>query len=211
MIIDKPGSPQTALYAFGIGQPITTPDLQAIQVMNYTLGGSFASRINMNLREEHGYTYGASSGFQTYREGGGFVTGALVRTDITGPAAKELFFELQRFPSTPPTEAELKQAKDASIQSIPARFETTQATAAAISTVFLYNRPLDYYSTLPDRYRAVTPADVTRVAKDDVHPDNLIILAVGDRAKIEPGQKATNLGPIEYRTPTGELVSPSTP
>lgn len=206
VIIDKPGAPQTALFAFGMGLPITTPDLQALQIMNYTLGGSFASRINMNLREEHGYTYGAQSGYQLYREGGNFLAGALVRTDITGPAAKELFYELQRFPSNPPTEAELKRAKDARVQSIPSLFETTAATAGAMSGIFLYNRPLDYYTTLPDKYRAVTAADVTRVAKGDVHPDNLVIVAVGDRSKIEAGLKETNLGPIEFRTPTGELV-----
>jgi zinc protease len=206
VIIDKPGAPQTALFAFGLGLPVTTPDLQAVQIMNYTLGGSFASRINMNLREEHGYTYGAQSGYQLYREGGGFLAGGMVKTDITGLAAKELFYEISRFPSNPPTEAELKQAKDARIQSIPALFETTAATVGAMSSVFLYDRPLNYYTTLPEKYRSVTAADVSRVAKEDVHPDNLVLLAVGDRAKIEQGLKDTKLGPIEYRTVTGELV-----
>jgi zinc protease len=206
VIIDKPGSPQTALFAFGMGLPVTTPDLQTLQIMNYTLGGAFASRINMNLREEHGYTYGAQSQYSFYREGGTFIAGGLVRTDITGPAAKELLYEIQRFPANPPTADELKQAKDARIQSIPSLFETTAATATAISGIYVYNRPLDYYSMLPDKYRSVTAADVTRVAKDDVHPDNLIIVAVGDRSKIEAGLKETNLGPIEVRTPTGELA-----
>jgi len=206
VIIDKPGSPQTALFAFGLGLPVTTRDLQALQIMNYTLGGSFASRINMNLREEHGYTYGAQSNYSTYRQGGGFLAGGLVRTDITGLAAKELLYEISRFPTNPPTDAELKQAKDARVQSIPALFETTYAAAGAISTLFTYDRPLDYFTTLPEKYRAVSAQDVTRVASEDVHPDNLIILAVGDRAKIEAGLKDTKLGPIEVRTPTGELV-----
>ena len=208
VIIDKPGAPQTALFAFGIGVPITTADLQAIQVMNYTLGGTFASRINMNLREQHGYTYGANSAFQSYRLGGGFLAGGLVRTDITGEAATQLFYELQRFPANPPTGDELKDAQTARIQTIPAQFETTGATVSAISAIWVFNRPLDYYSTLPDKYRAVTPAEVSRVAKEDVHPDNLVLLAVGDRAKIEPGLKAAKLGPIEVRSPTGELLSP---
>jgi zinc protease len=206
VLVDKPGAPQTALFAFGLGLPITTPDLQAIQIMNYTLGGSFASRINMNLREEHGYTYGASSTYQTYREGGSFIAGGLVKTDVTGPAAKELFYEISRFPTTPPTEAELKMARDADTQSIPSLFETTAATAGAISNIFIYNRPLNYYSTLPDKYRAVTAAEVTRVAKDDVHPDQLILVAVGDRVKIESQLKEDNLGPIEVRTVTGEIA-----
>ena len=206
VIIDKPGSPQTALFAYGFGLPNTTPDLQALQIMNYTLGGSFGSRINMNLREEHGYTYGANSSYAFYQQGGNFVAGGLVKTNITGEAAKELMYEIQRFPTTPPTAAELKSAKDARIQSIPAQFESTAATAAAAAALWVNNRPLDYFSTLPDKYKSVTAADVTRVAKDDVHPDNLIILAVGDRSVIEPGLKADNLGPIEIRTPTGELV-----
>ncbi len=206
VIVDKPGAPQTALFAFGLGVPITSPDIESIQTMNYTLGGAFASRINMNLREEHGYTYGASSTYSPYRAGGSFIAGGLVRTDVTGAAAKELLYEVSRFPSNPPTDAELKMARDANTQSIPGLFETTAATAGAESSIFLYNRPLDYYSTLPDKYRAVTASDVTRVAKDDVHPDNLIIVCVGDRAKIEPGLKDANLGPIEYRTVTGELV-----
>jgi zinc protease len=206
VIIDRPGSPQTALFAFGLGVPITTPDLQSLQVMNYTLGEAFASRINMNLREEHGYTYGAQSQYSSYRDGGSFIAGGLVRTDITGPAAKELLYEISRFAANPPTPAELKEAKDSKVQSIPSLFETTSATAGAISSIFVYNRPLDYYSLLPDKYRSVTAGDVTRVAREDVHPDNLIILAVGDRAKIEAGLKETKLGPIEIRTPTGELV-----
>ncbi len=206
VIIDKPGAPQTALFAFGLGLSMTTPDLQALQIMNYTLGGAFASRINMNLREVHGYTYGADSGYDLYRKGGDFEAGGLVRTDITGPAATQLFYELQRFPENPPTAAELKQAQDARVQSIPAQFETTAATVAASSRIYIYDRPNDYYATLPDKYRSVSPADVARAAKEDVHPDNLVLLAVGDRAKIEAGLKAANLGPIEYRTPTGALV-----
>ena len=101
VIIDKPGSPQTALFAYGFGLPNTTPDLQALQIMNYTLGGSFGSRINMNLREEHGYTYGANSSYGFYQQGGNFVAGGLVKTNITGEAAKELLYEIQRFPTTP--------------------------------------------------------------------------------------------------------------
>ncbi len=204
VLIDKPGSPQTSLIAYGLGKPQTNPDEESIEVMNYTLGGAFASRINMNLREEHGYTYGAFSQFIGYRAGGTFRSGALVRTDITGPATTELFKELSRFASNPPTPAELKQAKDSNIQSIPAQFETTAATSNAMAQIFIYNRPLTYYTTLPDKYRAVTATDVTRVAADDIHPDNLIIITVGDKSKIEPGLKAANLGPIEYRTLTND-------
>ncbi|XWK52408.1 insulinase family protein [Tunturiibacter empetritectus] len=110
-MVDKPGAPQTALYAIGLGLPRTTPDYPAVMIMNNVLGGLFASRINMNLREEHGYTYGASSGFMMYRTGGPFYSGAQVRTDVTAPAAKQLMLELNRIRTEPPTEAELKARK----------------------------------------------------------------------------------------------------
>ena len=93
------------------------------------------------------------------------------------------------------------------MQSLPGQFETTGAIAGSMGSIFLYNRPLDYYATLPAKYRAVTAADVARVAKEDVHPDQLVILVVGDRAKIEPQLKEADLGPIEIRDGQGNLVT----
>jgi zinc protease len=207
VIVDKPGAPQTALVAVGFGVPANSPDLQTLNVMNYILGGSFGSRINMNLREVHGYTYGASSSYPFYRSGGNFNAASLVRTDVTGLAAKELMFEIKRFPSNPPTEAELAAAKDARIQSLPGQFETDGTIAGSVSTLFLYDRPLDYYATLPAKYRAVTAADVARVTAADLHPDNLIIVAAGDRVKIEKQLKDADLGPVEVRDINGVLVT----
>jgi zinc protease len=207
VIVDKPGAPQTALQAFGLGVPANSPDTETLQVMNYVLGGSFASRINMNLREVHGYTYGANSGYLNYRVGGRFVAGGLVKTDVTGAAATQLMYEIKRFPTTPPTEAELNEAKVANVQSLPGRFETSGAIASSMTTIFLYDRPLDYYATLPAKYQAVTAADVQRVATEDVHPDQLIIVAAGDRAKIEPQLKEADLGPVEVRDIDGKLVT----
>ena len=206
VIVDKPGAPQTALFAYGLGVAENNPDAPALAVMNYVLGGAFASRINMNLREKNGYTYGARSQYDSYRLGGPFIAGGLVRTDITGPAAKELMFEIKRFPTDLPTPAELKEAKDSSIQSLPGQFATSAGIAGSISRIFLYDRPLDYYAKLPARYEAVTAADVARVAKEDIHANNLIIVAAGDRAKIEPQLKAAGLGPVEVRDVQGTLV-----
>ena len=205
-LVDKPGAPQTALVVYGLGLPVTTPDLQTLQVMNYVLGGAFASRINMNLREVHGFTYGANSIFATYREGGAFYAGGLIKTDVTAPATQQLMLELKRIQSEPPTEAEVKEAKIARVQSLPGQFETTNATASAMASIFLYKRRLDYYATLPASYLAVTPQDVERVAKADVHPNHLIIVTVGDRTKIEPALKDLNLAPIEYVDATGNPI-----
>jgi zinc protease len=207
VIVDKPGAPQTALFAYGTGVPVSSPDLQALQVMNYTLGGAFASRINMNLREVHGYTYGARSEYAFYRDGGPFLAGGLVRTNVTGDAAKQLMSEISRFPTNPSTDTEINEAKQARIQSLPGAFETTYSIAGSFGSLFLNNRPLDYFAMLPTKYQAVTAADVARVAKEDLHPDHLIIVAAGDRAKIEKELKDANLGPVEIRDINGTLVT----
>jgi zinc protease len=209
VIVDKPGAPQTALAAFGLGVPASSPDINSLDVLNYTLGGSFGSRINMNLREVHGYTYGAFSSFMKYRDGGDFYSGALVRTDVTGPAAKELMTEIRDFVAKPSTPEELAAAKEASIRSLPGQFQTTAATARAIDNIFLYNRPLDYYANLPSKYDAVTQADIVRAAQQYLHPDQLILIAAGDRAKIEPALKDANLGPVEVRDIEGNPVTDS--
>ena len=174
--------------------------------MNYTLGGSFGSRINMNLREVHGYTYGARSNFTQYRDGGSFQAGGLVRTDVTAPAAKELMGELQKFVTKPSSAEELAAAKEASVRSLPGRFETTSEVVRAINSIFLYDRPLAYYANLPMKYQAVTEADIARVAQAYLHPDQLVIVTAGDRAKIEPTLKDAGLGPVEVRDISGALV-----
>ena len=207
VIVDKPGAPQSALMAFGIGVPASSPDSEILTVMNYTLGGSFASRINMNLREVHGYTYGANSTFTQYRDGGLFRAGGLVRTDVTAPAAKELMAEINKFATQPSTTEELAAAKEATVSSLPGRFETTASIVQAIDGIFLYDRPLDYYAKLPMKYEAVTEADIARVVNEYLHPDQLVIVTAGDRAKIEPGLKDAGLGPVEVRDISGKLVT----
>jgi zinc protease len=206
IIVDKPGSPQTVLLAFGLGVPRSTPDYPSIQIMNDVLGGLFSSRLNMNLRETHGYTYGAVSRFTFNRFGGPMFAGAQVRTDVTAPAAKELFAELDRITTDPPTAAELKLAQDSQIRSVPGQFETAKGTSARIGQIFIYKLPDNYYAALPGELAAVKPQQVTKAATDYIHPKQMIVVAVGDRAKIEPGLKELNLGPIEIRDASGNPV-----
>lgn len=211
VIVDKPGAPQSALQAYGFGVPQGAPDNEALEVMNYTLGGSFASRINMNLRERHGYTYGSRSGFSMYLDGGTFTAGGLVRTNVTADAAKEMMGEIRHYIEAPSTAEELDAAREASIRSLPGRFETSFAVANAMHSLFVYNRPLDYYAKLPAKFEAVSVDDVARVAKTYLHPDQLIIVTAGDRSKIEPALKAAGLGPVEVRDINGKLVGDSQP
>ena len=206
VIVDKPGSPQTTLIAFGLGAAAYSPDHAAVEEMNSILGGLFSSRINMNLREKNGYTYGAFSGFGYFRGGGPLYTGAQVRTDVTAPAARELFSELNNIHTVPATPAELKLAKDNALRSLPGDFETVGNEAGLMAHLFVYNLPLDYFQKLPAQLEAVTPEAVAKAATDYIHPDNLIVVAVGDRAKIQADLEKLNLGPIELRDESGDLV-----
>jgi len=206
VIVDKPGSPQTTLIAFGLGVARNTPDYPTITEMNSILGGLFSSRINMNLREKNGFTYGAFSGFFFYRDGGPFFSGAQVRTDVTAPAARELFAELNRIHTDPATPEELKLAKDNALRSLPGSFETVGGESGLMSELFVYGLPTDYFQKLPAAFEAVTPEAVAKAAQAYIHPDNLIVVAVGDRAKIQPELEKLNLGPIELRDESGDLV-----
>ena len=206
VIVDKPGSPQTVLLAFGVGLPRTAANYPSVEIMNNILGGLFSSRINMNLREKNGFTYGAFSQFLYYRGVGPFIAGGLVRTDVTAPAARELFFELERMRTEPPTAAELSGSQQFSLQSLPGQFETLNNISRQVGDLFVYKFPADYFRNLPAQYRAVTPDDVKKAALQTVHPKNFSILAVGDRAKIQPELEKLNLGPIELRDESGELV-----
>jgi zinc protease len=175
--------------------------------MDMILGGLFSSRINLNLRQDHGYTYGAYALFQ-YRKGAGpfFVTTG-VRTNVTGPAVTEIFKELSRMQSTPISQAELDLGRDALVRSLPGAFETTQSTVGTISGTYVYDLGLDYYTKYPAQIGAVTIASVQDVAKRYLTPDKFVVIAAGDRAKIEPQLKKLNLGPIELRDADGNLIT----
>ena len=197
LVADKPGSPQTALLTFGVGLERTSPDYPAVTVMNTMLGGLFSSRINMNLREAHGYTYGATSRYRFYRGIGPFVTGAQVRTDVTAPATAELFKELDGIHTRPLTDAELRMAKDSIIRSLPGDFESAEGVNSQLQNLWTFGLPLDYYAKLAASIEAVTSADVQAAATKYVKPENLLVIAVGDRAKIEAALKDLKLAPVE--------------
>ncbi|HSY72087.1 MAG TPA: pitrilysin family protein [Alloacidobacterium sp.] len=204
IIVDVPGAPQTAIWAAGIGAPRSTPDFASLNVVNTMLGGLFSSRINMNLREQHGYTYGAFSLFQFMRGSGPFFAGASVRTDVTAPAVHELFAELDRIRTSPLTTDELKRSKDNLIRSLPGDFETVEETSGKMSDIFTYQLPLDYYRAYPAKIDAVTSEQAASAALKYIHPENMILVAVGDKAKIQPEIEKLNLGPIEDWTAEGE-------
>jgi len=207
VLVDKPGAPQTQLRIASIGAPRSAPDYEALLVMNDSLGGLFSSRINMNLREEHGYTYGARSQFVFHRSAGPFLIASGVRTDVTAPAVTEVFKEVQRMRAAGLTGDELTLAKDSLVRSLPAEFETSARLTASTANLFVYDLGLDYYTKYPARLAAVTAEGVKAAAEKYVVPEKLIVVAVGDRSKIEPELGRLMLGPVEVRTADGSLAA----
>ena len=206
VIVDRPGAQQTMARLLQLGVGRATPDYAALEVMNSELGGLFSSRINLNLREEHGYTYGASSSFVYRRSQGYFAVGGGIRTDATAPAVTEIFKEIRRMIDTPMTDAELALAKDSQSRSLPGMFEASNEAAGALAELFLYDLPADYYAKLPERLSAVTATDTEAVAKKYLQPEQMILICVGDRATIEPELKKLELGNIEIRDADGKII-----
>jgi zinc protease len=207
VIVDKPNAPQSALRIGHVGLQRNSPDYAPVLVMNDILGGLFSSRINLNLREVHGYTYGAGSFFQFRRGTGPFVIGSMIRTDVTAPAVKEVFNEIDKMRAEQVTPEELATAKEANVRGLTADFETTSQTARTMSNLFIYGLPPDYYRTLPSKIEAVTAADVQRMAEKYVSPDRMVVVVAGDRAKIEPELKKLDLGTVEAQDTEGKPIA----
>lgn len=206
-LIDKPGAPQSSFRIGGIGVPRSTRDYFALSVANTILGGSFTSRLNQNLRETHGYTYGARSAFDMRRAAGPFTASAEIVAEKTDSALIEFMKELNAIREAVPAE-ELSKAKRYMQLGLPSGFETTQQIANALVPVAVYDLPLDYYNNYVQNVEAVTQADVQRVARQYINPASLAIVIVGDRKGIEPGLKAVNAGPIVIRDFFGLPVAP---
>ena len=205
-LIDKPGAAQSSFRIGSIGVARSTKDYFALTVMNTILGGSFTSRLNQNLRETHGYTYGARSGFDMRRAAGPFTASAEIVAAKTDSGLIEFMKELNAIRDTVPTD-ELNKAKRYLQLGLPADFETTQQIATALVPVALYGLPLDYYNNYVQSIEGITQADVQRVAKQYINPGSLAIVVVGDRKSIESGLKAVNTGPISIRDFFGKPVT----
>lgn len=204
-LIDKPGAAQSSFRIGSVGVPRSTQDYFALTVMNTILGGSFTSRLNQNLRETKGYTYGAGSRFDMRRAAGPFVASAEIVAAKTDSALFEFIKELNGIRQTVPPE-ELSRAKRYLQLQLPGNFETTQQIAAALVPVALYGLPLAYYNNYVQSIEGVTQADVARVAQQYINPAGLAIVIVGDRKAIEAGLKSANVGPVEIRAMSGQPI-----
>lgn len=206
-LIDKPGAPQSSVRIGTIGVPRSTEDYFALEVMNTILGGSFTSRLNQNLRETKGYTYGARSGFDMRREAGPFTARAEVTGTKTDSSLIEFMKELRGILDTVPQD-ELEKAKRYLQLGLPASFETTTDISFQLAPIAMYGLQLDYYNSYVQRIGAVTQADVQRVARRYIDPEKFAVVIVGDRASVEPTLRALNFGPVVIRDITGLEVVP---
>ena len=205
-LVDKPGAAQSVFRIGQVGVARATPDYFALTVLNTILGGSFTSRLNQNLRETHGYTYGASSQFSMRRMAGPFLAASSVVTAKTDSSLIEFMRELRRIRDEAVPQAELDKAKAYITLGLPSEFETTAGAAAQFRDLLLYGLPLDYYATYIPQINAVTVDDVQRVARQYLDPDHFAIVIVGDRGQIASGLEALHEGPIVLRDLWGQAI-----
>jgi zinc protease len=205
-LVDKPGAAQSVIRIGHVGVQRNSPDYYALRVMNTILGGSFTSRLNQNLRETHGYTYGANSGFSMRRLAGPFVASASVVTAKTDSSLIEFLKELRRIRDSVVPGEELAKAKAYITLGFPGDFETTFGTAQQFLDLLQNDLPLTTLQGFISGINAVTAADIQRVARRYVDPDHFAIVVVGDRSQIEAGIRALNEGPISMRDLWGQEI-----
>jgi zinc protease len=206
-LLDRPGALQSVILAGEIAPPRNNPDEIGIETMNNILGGNFGARINMNLREDKHWSYGASSRLISARGQRPFVVIAPVQTDKTKESLAEINKELRAIlGDKPPTAEELAKVQANETLSLPGSRETMSEVANSIETLVEYGLPDDYYDKFAGRVRALQVSDIEAIAKRVVRPDNLVWVVVGDRAKIEAGVRELNLGELKFLDADGKPI-----
>ncbi|HUS23408.1 MAG TPA: pitrilysin family protein [Candidatus Binatia bacterium] len=206
-LMDKPDAEQTVILAGLVAPSSRAPNHLEIATMNGVLGGTFTSRINMNLREDKHWSYGAHSGLPGAVGQRPFLINAPVQTDRTAESLKEIAREIADFTAArPPTADEIARIKAKDVRQLPGRFETGAAVMGALAGIVLYERPDDYVQTLKARTEAQTEDAVRRAAKEVVLPQQLTWVIIGDLAKIETGVRALRLGEVRVLDADGRPV-----
>jgi predicted Zn-dependent peptidase len=192
-LVDRPGSVQSIIQIGQVGVPRSNPDYFPLFVMNRILGGASSARINLNLREDKGYTYGASSAFSFRRGAGPFTASAPVQGFSTKESVVEFMKELRGIRGEMPVSAaELDRAKQSIVRGFPRGFETPDQIANALELIVTYDLPDTYFNSYTERVQAVTLEDVNRVATRYLQPDRMAVVIVGDRSKIEQPLRTLN-------------------
>ncbi len=207
-LIDKPEAAQSVLLAGHLLPPRNNPKYPAFQVLNTVLGGQFNSRLNMNLREDKGYTYGVGSGMLDARGQGVFMAFSAVRTDVTRESIAEVMKELRDIRGPRPVSPEeMRLAQNNLTLSLPGQHETVSRLAEKVFEIVMYGLPEDYFSTYPDKVRGTTVEDLIDLANERILPDNLLLVVIGDRTTVENDIKELKLGPVEYLDRDGRPLS----
>ena len=196
-LVHRPGAVQSEIRMGHVGVGRHHQDYFPLVVMNTILGGSFTSRLNMSLREKHGFTYGARSSFAFRRRPGPFTVDVAVASDVTARAIEVALDEIRQLRGGGPTEDELDSARDYLRGVMPLKLQTTAQVASRLSELVVFDLPDDYFDTTRDRIAGVTAEDVERVANEQIRPDRLAVVVVGDAEQIEEPLRALDLGPIE--------------
>lgn len=197
IIVDRPGSPQSLILAGHLAPATGAENNIAITTMNDILGGQFTARVNMNLREEKGWAYGAYTFMQDARGQRPFFVYAPVQTDKTALSMAELVVELKAITGDKPaTEDELVMAVRNNVRSLPGQFETARDVLGAMLANARFGRALDYEESLKQRYEQLDLAAIEQAANQVLHPDQLVWMVIGDRAKIEDEIRALDLGEV---------------
>ncbi len=206
-LIDRPGSEQSIIFAGHVAPPKANPNEIAIETMNTVLGGAFTSRINMNLREDKGWSYGAFTFMPDARGQRPFIAYAPVQTDKTKASMQEVLAELNGILTTNPiTAEELNKAKANQTLSLPGRWETIGAVGGSVNEIIRYGLDENYYQTYASAVNGLNLDAVTQAAKEVVHPDKLVWVVVGDRERIEAGIRELNLGPVQIIDADGNPI-----
>ena len=201
ILVDRPGASQTALVLAAPGLARSDPDYEPVLVTNQVFGGGFSSRLNLNLRENRGYTYGAYSGVDALRGVGLISIDMAVATPVTGDAVRETLRELETLTATGVTDDELRRAKQYLGGSARTLFDSNRSTLSTLRTLYLDDLPVDYYRTRPARLAGIGTDDATAIARRYFEPAAFTVVAVGDRAAIEPPLRALDLGAVGLRSP----------
>jgi predicted Zn-dependent peptidase len=208
-LIDRPGAQQSLILAGSLAPSTEAPNNLPIQTMNGAFGGTFTSRLNMNLREDKHWAYGAFSILQNALGQRPFLLYAPVQTDKTAPSIAELLKEARAVIGPRPlTEQEIDKIKVGDVRSMPGAYQTTSAVMGALQGIVLYDRPDDYVRTLKSRIEAQTDASVQAAAREIIHPDQLTWVIVGDLKKIGAPIRALELGDIQVLDTDGKPVAP---
>jgi predicted Zn-dependent peptidase len=195
VIVNRPNAAQSELRIGHVALPRSTPDYHACVVLNMILGGQFVSRINMNLRQDKGYTYGARTAFEFRRAAGPFAMHASVQADATADAIREALGELAAIrDSRPVTDEELTTGRAVLTRGYPRNFETSDQIARAVAQLALYGLPDDYFSTFVPTVLGLGPDAITSAARRHLDPDRMAVVVVGDRNKVAPSLASLHLG-----------------